>query len=97
MQLLCPGPPLSFFSTTFFLRIKLPHSAMCCVAVHQDFLGAKQIEQLCQNEVGSIQMRLAAQYVVQVHESVSWRCSGNAAGGGGKRTTGSSREIHCGR
>ena len=49
---------------------------MCCVAVHQDFLGAKQIEQLCQNEVGSIQMRLAAQYVVQVHESASWRCSG---------------------
>ena len=47
---------------------------MCCVAVHQDFLGAKQIEQLCQNEVGSIQMRLAAQYVVQVHESASWRC-----------------------
>ena len=43
---------------------------MCCVAVHQDFLGAKQIEQLCQNEVGSIQMR--SQYVVQVHESARW-------------------------
>ena len=90
--------PLIIFFYHFFLRIKLPHSAMCCVAVHQDFLGAKQIEQLCQNEVGSIQMRLAAQYVVQVHESASWRCSGNASGGGGgKRTTGSSREIHCGR
>ena len=62
---------MHLFFHQFFLRIKSP-TVQCSVAVHQDFLGAKQIEQLCQNEVGSIQMRLAAQYVVQVHESASW-------------------------